>query len=619
MGSGNVKLDPEKLQYNKGEVVALNPVPEQGYLFKEWSGTNGNEIIGNNLTMDGNKQVTAVFIPTSANDNIPSFLDLEIPDLTTQEVVSEITTADGWNASYFIPPARLLSPAHLFINSQGEFVTNEIATGSLIKITKEGDINRFFDASGNSLFTIAMDASDNVYIWDNHQDGTARLLKVDSSGNSCIELAKGTSINSDWDTGVFASSPSGEIYMYTRHGENNQLIKVDQEGNVQLIKDIQDTIHIGNMFFDTDGNLFVTKGTGIYQMDTETGEVGNVIYDTNWNPELDMHGLIHIGFFVDKDGSFYISDGTKIEKIDSEGNSSIIARDFSIIRGIAVDEQGIVYTISRKDGGLYKITNNSIDFVVVPGSLNMPERMSFNSKDELYVYQRESLCAGHFNSNGDLIETFTDLNIFPPLGDIEVDENDNIWVTSSKIPGWPNLPMQLIMIDSNGKDRRVVVDNFSEASALDVFNQNLYVGEISSNKIYIVSETGEIQTYIDEIENPLAFDFDSEGNLYVLNGHKLVYLDKIDTDKKSSRIITLSIETEGSFTDIVVSSNGRIFALAGFRESECKVYEILGVNEKREIASGFKSALGIAIDNEDDLYVSDAIYGFVIKLEESFT
>ena len=31
VGSGNVKLDPEKLQYNKGEVVALNPVPEQGY------------------------------------------------------------------------------------------------------------------------------------------------------------------------------------------------------------------------------------------------------------------------------------------------------------------------------------------------------------------------------------------------------------------------------------------------------------------------------------------------------------------------------------------------------------------------------------------------------------
>ncbi|MCB2209894.1 metallophosphoesterase [bacterium] len=64
--NGSVELNPGGGTYSAGTTVSLIPVPEPGYTFSHWSGTNAGEIIQNGadytVVMDGDKAVTANFI-----------------------------------------------------------------------------------------------------------------------------------------------------------------------------------------------------------------------------------------------------------------------------------------------------------------------------------------------------------------------------------------------------------------------------------------------------------------------------------------------------------------------------------------------------------------------------
>ena len=59
--NGSVTLTPQKDQYDIGETVELKPKPDTGYYFSGWAGdARGNRLVLN-LTMDGDKSITASF------------------------------------------------------------------------------------------------------------------------------------------------------------------------------------------------------------------------------------------------------------------------------------------------------------------------------------------------------------------------------------------------------------------------------------------------------------------------------------------------------------------------------------------------------------------------------
>ncbi|NLF11903.1 MAG: hypothetical protein GX597_08945 [Anaerolineaceae bacterium] len=65
-GHGSVTLDPAGGTYCTGTTVTLTPVPDSGYIFDSWSGTNSGDLTDNgdgtwSITMDANKSVTANF------------------------------------------------------------------------------------------------------------------------------------------------------------------------------------------------------------------------------------------------------------------------------------------------------------------------------------------------------------------------------------------------------------------------------------------------------------------------------------------------------------------------------------------------------------------------------
>jgi hypothetical protein len=58
---GSVAVSPAKALYDEGEVIELIPKPDTGYCFTGWSGDARSTSLVLNLTMDGNKAITANF------------------------------------------------------------------------------------------------------------------------------------------------------------------------------------------------------------------------------------------------------------------------------------------------------------------------------------------------------------------------------------------------------------------------------------------------------------------------------------------------------------------------------------------------------------------------------
>ncbi len=66
-GQGTVQINPNKPTYQSGEVVSLTAVPNNGYTFSGWSGDASGTANPVQITMDGNKSVTATFTAVEPN------------------------------------------------------------------------------------------------------------------------------------------------------------------------------------------------------------------------------------------------------------------------------------------------------------------------------------------------------------------------------------------------------------------------------------------------------------------------------------------------------------------------------------------------------------------------
>ncbi len=64
-GNGSVVLNPDQATYVHGDVVSVQAVPDPGYAFQSWSGDLSGSGSGQNLIVNGNKSVTALFVTAS--------------------------------------------------------------------------------------------------------------------------------------------------------------------------------------------------------------------------------------------------------------------------------------------------------------------------------------------------------------------------------------------------------------------------------------------------------------------------------------------------------------------------------------------------------------------------
>ncbi|MCC5907903.1 MAG: hypothetical protein JJU13_16945 [Balneolaceae bacterium] len=102
-GDGSVSIDPEQEEYEDGSTVELTATPSGGWEFVEWSGDVNSSEPSVEITMDANKEVTAVFEETFFDLTINTTGDGTVnisPDLNEYEpgTVVELTAnpSDGW-------------------------------------------------------------------------------------------------------------------------------------------------------------------------------------------------------------------------------------------------------------------------------------------------------------------------------------------------------------------------------------------------------------------------------------------------------------------------------------------------------------------------------------------
>ena len=116
---GTVTLNPNGGSYASGTTVTLTPVPNTGYAFDSWSGTNAFDIIDTGgvytIVMNENKSVTATFVETQ----------LVCEDFNALAVGTRIGTVTGWTDSASSSPQIIAAPG-------GVASTQGLGTGSSI-------------------------------------------------------------------------------------------------------------------------------------------------------------------------------------------------------------------------------------------------------------------------------------------------------------------------------------------------------------------------------------------------------------------------------------------------------------------------------------------------------
>ena len=538
---------------------------------------------------------------TTTGVAIPSFDDVVIPDLPIPELDPGIEVADGWEAGYLIPSNGITTPSNIFINAAGTLVVNQVKGFEISTITLAGEISRLAYFEGIPIFTFAFDG-ENAYVYD-ITSSYGSIYKVDSAGVVTTLVEESPVLQSGMS--VITASPQGEVYLVG----GTTLFKVSASGEIVTINESMEGFQ--QLVVDSTGDLFGVQDNRIYKINKSTGEAADLLYDGNQDEAVGMKCVSHCGLTVDTEGDFYIVDVLgKVYKITRSGEATILAEGFDecYLQGIAVDEEGAVYVVSRRNNGVFRISEGTIECVVVPNFLTTPQALALNSNKELYVCEDEAIAVCKYSPEGKFITLYDAIVTQPPLVDIAIDQNDNVYIAEATDGGAD--PSQLVVIEVGATEKKVVVA-MSDPSGLAFYNNELYVAEHGADRISIVTPEGDITPYVTNIDKPQFMDFDAAGNLYVVTGG-LQYIDKIDSSKVVTRVYSgtnlggIKITEEG---DILVGKQG-------FRPGEGKVVSISESSVETEIISGLTSVVGFDVDQDGVIYLSDEILNVLIKLEK---
>jgi len=172
-GSGTVKIEPEQTEYDYGEVVKLTAQPGAGSVFAGWSGDASSAANPLQLTMTGDKVITATFI---------------VPAGPFSDNFNSCVLADQWSAEQL---------GDATVSSTGRSLKIQIPEGSDHYINKSlNSAPRVMQAADNRNFELV--AKFDTDLTQNYQSqgiliegGASALLRFDFSYNNGVTLYAG--------------------------------------------------------------------------------------------------------------------------------------------------------------------------------------------------------------------------------------------------------------------------------------------------------------------------------------------------------------------------------------------------------------------------------------------
>jgi streptogramin lyase len=448
-------------------------------------------------------------------------------------------------------------------------------------------------ASFNYPVGIATDASGNVYVADIRNRKIRKITAAGEvstlAGSGTLGSADGTGAIARFNTPIgIATDTSGNVYV-TDSGNNN-IRKITPAGGYTISPQLPTGLTIDNSTGEISGTptvispqtTYTITATNSYGTSTTTvvlaveGEKPVISYPT---PQTYTVGTT-IGPLQPKSTGLAIS--TQVSTLAGNGQSSWndgigTAAGFNVPRDVAVDAQGNVYVAEMENHRIRKITPAGVVTTFAgygkPGFadgtgrdafFNSPQGVAVDSSGNVYV-------ADTYNNK--IRKISPDGVVTTLAGSGTSGSNDGIGTTASF--NWPGG----VAVDAQG---------------------NVYVADSRNQKIRKISLDGVVSTFAgsgaigsaDGVGTLASFGYtqdialDSSGNMYVADG------------KGSNRIRK-------------ITSAGVVSTLAGSGE--------YGSVDGSGTSASFSTPIGIAVDNQGNIYVADTYNNKIRKISPAGT
>jgi len=204
--------------------------------------------------------------------------------------------------------------------------------GTVKAISSSGNELWSFEGHSGSVGPVAVDADG--YVYSGGSDHTVRKIKPDGSEDWSFLLGGSVSgVAVDTDGNVYASTGSGD----------NKVVKISQDGSVQLWEFTLHTGTVSDVAVDENGNVYSSS------YDNTVRKLRPADGSQDWRFDGFSSDVRQVA--VDSDGYVYAGGSNRtVKKIKPDGSEDwTFSEHSSYIYGLAVDADGYVYSGSRDD------------------------------------------------------------------------------------------------------------------------------------------------------------------------------------------------------------------------------------------------------------------------------
>ena len=191
-----------------------------------------------------------------------------------------------------------------------------------------------------------------------------------------------------------------------------------------------------------------------------------------------------------------------------------------------------------------------------------------------------------------------------PVANPAIDHQGNIYVTFSGSRG-QKVPVAIYRIDTNYNVKPFLHEMMNATGLAFDPAGNLYVSSRYDETVYRVAQNGSLSTYAEGMGIATGIAFDREGSLYV--GDRSGTIFKIGPDRQI--FVFAMLEPSVAAYHLAFGRNGNLYVTGPTTSSFDAVHQIDPHGEVSVFYRGLGRPQGLAVDVEDNLYVTASLNG----------